>query len=469
MKVNEKIQYYRKKAGLSQEALGKRLLVSRQTVSLWETGQTLPTVDNLIRLREIFGVSIDEILLEDDAPLSEDADEDLEKPYESYSFNYTADDVKKINRSISVPAFTIFSIFFILFAVSAIMILTLPKPRFDNGIFLAVTFMASIVSAVLYVGSIRDCHATNEERVKADYTLQVFGEKFVLKKTIDGAIYEIKTVSYKSIKKVVNARDFLTIYAGNTLYCFKQDTILDSSLLYSISDKRASSRREYKTLLTVSKVFFILSTLLIFAFPIYCFIFLSFSTAVSLILSGIIALISTTSIILGIIMLIKRIGGTKSIISGVISLFLIATVSYTCIGTDKYTPIEDAEYFIGIDIPDDYDSITLNTIENYHEESRDTYVYYEAEIYFSDSAVSDFESAIKRDSLWIPRDDARELLALCPNGDAYRGAEYFVFYEYTTGETNILLAKDEYASYLLVAYFVDENMMIISEYDINDK
>ena len=188
MKVNEKIQYYRKKAGLSQEALGKRLLVSRQTVSLWETGQTLPTVDNLIRLREIFGVSIDEILLEDDAPLSEDADEDLEKPYESYSFNYTADDVKKINRSISVPAFTIFSIFFILFAVSAIMILTLPKPRFDNGIFLAVTFMASIVSAVLYVGSIRDCHATNEERVKADYTLQVFGEKFVLKKTIDGAI-----------------------------------------------------------------------------------------------------------------------------------------------------------------------------------------------------------------------------------------------------------------------------------------
>ena len=65
MRVNEKIQYYRKRAGLSQEELGQRLMVSRQTVSLWEKGQTLPTLDNLVRLREIFGVSIDELLSED--------------------------------------------------------------------------------------------------------------------------------------------------------------------------------------------------------------------------------------------------------------------------------------------------------------------------------------------------------------------------------------------------------------------
>lgn len=38
------------------------MLVSRQTVSLWEKDQTVPTVDNLMRLREIFGVSVDELL-----------------------------------------------------------------------------------------------------------------------------------------------------------------------------------------------------------------------------------------------------------------------------------------------------------------------------------------------------------------------------------------------------------------------
>ena len=49
MTVGEKIQLYRKKIGLSQEALGQKLLVSRQTVSLWEMGKTMPTVDNLIK------------------------------------------------------------------------------------------------------------------------------------------------------------------------------------------------------------------------------------------------------------------------------------------------------------------------------------------------------------------------------------------------------------------------------------
>ncbi len=66
MTVGEKIQKYRKELGMSQEELGQKLLVSRQTVSLWEKDQTVPTLDNLKRLKEIFNVSIDEILGEDE-------------------------------------------------------------------------------------------------------------------------------------------------------------------------------------------------------------------------------------------------------------------------------------------------------------------------------------------------------------------------------------------------------------------
>lgn len=39
MAMGEKIQAYRKALGISQEELGQRLLVSRQTVSLWERGK----------------------------------------------------------------------------------------------------------------------------------------------------------------------------------------------------------------------------------------------------------------------------------------------------------------------------------------------------------------------------------------------------------------------------------------------
>lgn len=77
MTVGERIQALRKNLGLSQDELGQRLLVSRQTISLWENDQTVPTIDNLKRLKEIFGVSVDEILGNDEPskqPVPEDKD-----------------------------------------------------------------------------------------------------------------------------------------------------------------------------------------------------------------------------------------------------------------------------------------------------------------------------------------------------------------------------------------------------------
>ena len=41
MKLNEKIYWFRKRAGLSQEALAERIGVSRQSISKWETGGSL--------------------------------------------------------------------------------------------------------------------------------------------------------------------------------------------------------------------------------------------------------------------------------------------------------------------------------------------------------------------------------------------------------------------------------------------
>ena len=66
MTIGESICKLRKEKGLSQETLGEMLLVSRQTVSMWEKDQTVPTVDNLLRLKEVFRVSVDKILCADE-------------------------------------------------------------------------------------------------------------------------------------------------------------------------------------------------------------------------------------------------------------------------------------------------------------------------------------------------------------------------------------------------------------------
>ncbi len=74
MNIGEKIQQLRKKEGLSQEALAERLGLSRQAVSKWESGTAIPSIDNLVELSKIFGVTVGELLqLEQASPRSSDS------------------------------------------------------------------------------------------------------------------------------------------------------------------------------------------------------------------------------------------------------------------------------------------------------------------------------------------------------------------------------------------------------------
>lgn len=62
MTFSEKLVGLRRKAGLSQEELASRLEVSRQAVSKWESGQTLPDLERAAALSRLFGVSLDYLL-----------------------------------------------------------------------------------------------------------------------------------------------------------------------------------------------------------------------------------------------------------------------------------------------------------------------------------------------------------------------------------------------------------------------
>lgn len=61
MKLGDKIYELRKKSGLSQEELGAKLNVTRQTVSKWELNQTIPDTDKLMEISKLFGLSLDEL------------------------------------------------------------------------------------------------------------------------------------------------------------------------------------------------------------------------------------------------------------------------------------------------------------------------------------------------------------------------------------------------------------------------
>ena len=63
MTLGEQIQSLRKAAGLSQEELGDKLGVARQSVSKWESDTTIPELDKLIAMSRLFGVTIGALLV----------------------------------------------------------------------------------------------------------------------------------------------------------------------------------------------------------------------------------------------------------------------------------------------------------------------------------------------------------------------------------------------------------------------
>ena len=62
MILGEKIAQLRRKNGWSQEELADKMEISRQAVSKWESGQTMPDLERILRLSSLFGVTIDYLL-----------------------------------------------------------------------------------------------------------------------------------------------------------------------------------------------------------------------------------------------------------------------------------------------------------------------------------------------------------------------------------------------------------------------
>ena len=62
MMMADKIILERKKNGWSQEELADRLHVSRQSVSKWEGAQSVPDLNKVIAMADLFGVSTDYLL-----------------------------------------------------------------------------------------------------------------------------------------------------------------------------------------------------------------------------------------------------------------------------------------------------------------------------------------------------------------------------------------------------------------------
>ena len=68
MTIGQRIAQKRDRLGMSQEALAERLGVSRQAVSKWESGASVPDTENVVALSRLFGVSVGWLLGVEEPP-----------------------------------------------------------------------------------------------------------------------------------------------------------------------------------------------------------------------------------------------------------------------------------------------------------------------------------------------------------------------------------------------------------------
>ncbi|RKI94874.1 helix-turn-helix domain-containing protein [bacterium D16-34] len=79
MELPSQLRKHRERLGLSQEDVAAAIYVSRQTLSSWERGKTYPDVQSLLLLSQLFGFSLDELIVGDLATWRKTVEEDSKK------------------------------------------------------------------------------------------------------------------------------------------------------------------------------------------------------------------------------------------------------------------------------------------------------------------------------------------------------------------------------------------------------
>jgi len=150
MILADKIITLRKKNGLSQEELAEKMNVSRQSVSKWEGAQSVPDLNKIIALSEIFGVSTDYLLKDeyDEPEFTSKEDAEAEPPMKQVSME-EANSYLEANKRHSFKlaigtALCIFS-FVPLFMMGAL------SERDDNSMFVAFGIAGMLVFIAIAV------------------------------------------------------------------------------------------------------------------------------------------------------------------------------------------------------------------------------------------------------------------------------------------------------------------------------
>lgn len=102
IQVGKKISYYRKISKMSQDELADMLFITRQALSKWENGSSVPSIDSLLQLCNIFNTSFEELLCLNEHSNS-NLDINSENIFQGYNRKFIIKQILSNNLDVNIP------------------------------------------------------------------------------------------------------------------------------------------------------------------------------------------------------------------------------------------------------------------------------------------------------------------------------------------------------------------------------
>ncbi len=489
MTIGETIQYHRKRLGLSQEDLGQQLNLSRQTISLWENGQTVPTVDNFVRLKEIFGVSVDALLgCETDTPVGEKP-----QPVETYRFTLTEDDNKiryktwltALVRTLLIPF--IFLTVMLIFAYNGTVTSTKGtlvtqhdlKDAVPLIVFILIVYIIVAVRTMKKNINLFNLHLSQSQSNVYEYnTFYNYFTASIEKNNETTSFYKIY---FEDIEKIEDSEHFFSLIASGIRFDIPKRLLPENSFCSFLAKSNPAKTKTVKK----ADAWTITSVILFIAsfFSVYLAMLLVnqsvpdvhdiHSVFEKMRLFFIPLPIPLASIIFGFILKKKKYYNyKKNIVIGCIMAVILCM--YGClafIGTDTSddsdAPVLALEQYIGMAIPEAKNIETTDWTQKKQTVSRG-YIYYTTTVRFDEQAAKQLESGIAKNKKWIHTIPGDLCSITSSLGDS-EDFDYAVIYNMDENSFNTLPEKRGSYKFLNAFYNEDEDCLTIVEYLISYK
>lgn len=463
MTIGEKIQFYRKRSGLSQEELGNKLLISRQTVSLWEMDKTVPTVDNLIRLKEIFNVSVDELLNSEEIPQAT-SENNNDIPNESYKFEFT---FKEAKQAIS-PHFRFFYVLAALVGLEELICFIFTFDEKTSNDFIAIFLLSAIfifpaiITALIVLGRVATKTVAKELSLK-EYHYEIFNDHIKVDVYKNSNLIKSFFIDYNDIEKVKYRKNYISFKFNGQLFFAKRNTLMSESHFQSVTlEKSASNQgKSKKILISIFSIILVLLSLasILIANDIENLLYSkNHATFSNNWVFFPVALIPASSVAFGIVLLIKkRKNGIKNIVVGIIMSIILCLFGLTYFASNEsnddtlYIKVQEAT---GVDLPE-YSHVVYQKDSN------------RAFVYLDERVAEEFEDTMKNEPLWL-NEVPSSMVGILPtkyfsNASTIKNC---IICNLDDKSINTLPSSSGTYNYIFIIYNATSDYFIIIEYEI---